>query len=99
MASQGVKTTQELLRHSTPTVPTGIYVQAVREKKREARNKITELVIPKGTETRWQFPPDIGDCPQGSRICVGSRNDPTQAIAMKVVMVGATGFEPVTSTV
>lgn len=39
----GLKTLQELMRHSTPTVTLGIYAQAVTEDKRNAQDKVVEL--------------------------------------------------------
>jgi integrase len=39
----GLKTLQELMRHSTPTVTLGIYAQAITEDKRTAQEKVTEL--------------------------------------------------------
>lgn len=40
-----VKTTQELMRHSTPTTTMGIYAQAVTAEKREAQNRIARLIL------------------------------------------------------
>jgi integrase len=39
----GLKTLQELMRHSTPTVSLGLYAQAVTEDKRNAQDKVAEL--------------------------------------------------------
>lgn len=40
-----VKTTQELMRHSTPMVTMGVYAQAVTEAKREAQSRIAGLIL------------------------------------------------------
>lgn len=40
-----VKTTQELMRHSTPTVTMGIYAQAVTDQKRLAQNRVAGLIL------------------------------------------------------
>lgn len=40
-----VKTTQELMRHSTPTVTMGIYAQAVTAEKRLAQSRIAGLIL------------------------------------------------------
>ncbi len=55
-SGENVKVTQELMRHSTPSVTMGIYVQAVTEKKREVQNKIAELVVPKGNKEATAIP-------------------------------------------
>ncbi|HEX3374540.1 MAG TPA: tyrosine-type recombinase/integrase [Edaphobacter sp.] len=39
----GLKTLQELMRHSTPTVTLGLYVQGVTQDKRNAQDKVTKL--------------------------------------------------------
>ena len=44
-SEENVKTTQELMRHSTPTVTMGVYAQAVTTEKRQAQNKIAELLL------------------------------------------------------
>lgn len=40
-----VKTTQELMRHSTPTVTMGVYAQAVTDQKRLAQNRVAGLIL------------------------------------------------------
>jgi integrase len=40
-----VKTTQELLRHASPTITLGIYAKAVTADKRQAQNAITALFM------------------------------------------------------
>lgn len=40
-----VKTTQELLRHSTPNVTLGVYAQAITLEKREAQAHISGLIL------------------------------------------------------
>jgi len=46
LVSQGesIKTTQETLRHASPTVTLGIYAQAISQDKREAQSKIATLL-------------------------------------------------------
>jgi integrase len=46
-----VKTTQELMRHSTPLMTLGTYAQAVTAEKREAQNKIAALILPSAHTT------------------------------------------------
>jgi integrase len=41
-----VKTTQELMRHSTPVMTLGTYAQAVTSDKREAQDRIAALILP-----------------------------------------------------
>lgn len=40
-----VKTAQELMRHSTPTVTMGVYAQAVTEAKRQAQERLARLIM------------------------------------------------------
>lgn len=40
-----VKTAQELMRHSTPTVTMGVYAQAVTEAKRQAQERLASLIL------------------------------------------------------
>jgi integrase len=44
-SEQDVKTTQELMRHSTPVVTLGIYAQGVTEAKRRAQDRLAALVM------------------------------------------------------
>jgi integrase len=41
-----VKTTQELMRHSTPVMTLGTYAQAVTSDKREAQDRIAAMILP-----------------------------------------------------
>lgn len=41
-----VKTTQELMRHSTPVMTLGTYAQAVTSDKREAQDRIASMILP-----------------------------------------------------
>ena len=41
-----VKTTQELMRHSTPAMTLGTYAQAVTADKREAQDRIAAMILP-----------------------------------------------------
>ena len=41
-----VKTTQELMRHSTPVMTFGTYAQAVTSDKREAQDRIAAMILP-----------------------------------------------------
>lgn len=43
-----VKTTQELMRHSTPVMTLGTYAQAVTSDKREAQDRIAAMILPVG---------------------------------------------------
>jgi len=45
-----VKTTQELMRHSTPIMTLGTYAQAVTADKREAQNRVAALILPTSGE-------------------------------------------------
>jgi integrase len=40
-----VKTAQELMRHSTPTVTMGVYAQAVTEAKRQAQERLAKMIF------------------------------------------------------
>jgi integrase len=42
-----VKTTQELMRHSTPVMTLGTYAQAVTADKREAQDRIAAMILPR----------------------------------------------------
>jgi integrase len=47
-----VKTTQELMRHSTPVMTLGTYAQAVTSDKRDAQDRIAAMILPQcGAET------------------------------------------------
>ena len=41
-----VKTTQELMRHSSPIMTFGTYAQAVTSDKREAQDRIAAMILP-----------------------------------------------------
>ena len=41
-----VKTTQELMRHSTPVITLGTYAQAATSDKREAQDRIAAMILP-----------------------------------------------------
>jgi integrase len=45
-----VKTTQELMRHSTPVMTLGTYAQAVTSDKREAQDIIAAMILPQVAE-------------------------------------------------
>jgi len=55
-SAENVKVTQELMRHSTPSVTMGVYAQAVTNEKRQAQNKIAELVVPNGSREATSVP-------------------------------------------
>jgi integrase len=40
-----VKTAQELMRHSTPTVTMGVYAQVVTEAKRQTQERLASLIL------------------------------------------------------
>lgn len=42
---ENVKVTQDLMRHSTPTVTMGVYVQAITAEKRQAQDRIAGLIL------------------------------------------------------
>jgi len=45
-ANEGdVKTAQELIRHSTPVVTMGVYAQGVTEAKRQAQERLANLIM------------------------------------------------------
>jgi integrase len=44
-ASASVKTTQELMRHASPVMTLGTYVQAVTSDKREAQSNVAALFV------------------------------------------------------
>ncbi len=61
---ENVKTTQETLRHSTPTVTMGLYAQAIPEDRRTAQSRIAErLKLPAPNVPYWPL-----RCPQRSHL-------------------------------
>jgi integrase len=43
---EDIKTVQSLLRHASPDVTLGMYTHGVNSRKREAQNKVVEMIRP-----------------------------------------------------